>query len=303
MRLIYYRTSEGNFGDDLNKWIWDDLLPGWRDAAPDVHLMGVGTILSREMTPPGRKLVLGSGAGYGQIPDVHDGSWDIRAVRGPLTCNKLGIARDLAVADPAVMLPLLPRFASIAPTGETLFIPHHKSVPLCDWASLCRKLGIAFQSPCDDAEVVIRRIAGAGRVIAESMHAAIIADAFGVPWQAVGISRTFNAEKWQDWALGIGFDNLKIRLFFNLLRKIQALRSRRTVPTAPPQTAAPAVLYERVVTETIEPKPYLYPLGFLELARARAGRHFTLSDRTGLARAQERFRAILTRCAADYRLQ
>jgi succinoglycan biosynthesis protein ExoV len=63
MRLIHYRTAEGNFGDDLNLWLWDDLLPGWRDAAPEISLFGVGTILGRNMVPPGRKLVVGSGAG------------------------------------------------------------------------------------------------------------------------------------------------------------------------------------------------------------------------------------------------
>ena len=28
--LYYYHSSHGNFGDDLNTWIWDALLPGWQ---------------------------------------------------------------------------------------------------------------------------------------------------------------------------------------------------------------------------------------------------------------------------------
>ena len=47
---------------------------------------------------------------------------------------------------------------------------------------------------------VIRAIAQSRLVIAESMHAAILADAFRVPWIAVSTSHSINSFKWQDWA-------------------------------------------------------------------------------------------------------
>ena len=28
MKLCYYHDNEGNFGDDLNAWLWPKLLPG-----------------------------------------------------------------------------------------------------------------------------------------------------------------------------------------------------------------------------------------------------------------------------------
>ena len=28
MKLCYYHDNEGNFGDDLNAWLWSKLLPG-----------------------------------------------------------------------------------------------------------------------------------------------------------------------------------------------------------------------------------------------------------------------------------
>ncbi len=47
---------------------------------------------------------------------------------------------------------------------------------------------------------MVRRIAAADKVIAESMHAAIIADAFRVPWIPVALSREVSPFKWVDWA-------------------------------------------------------------------------------------------------------
>lgn len=63
--------------------------------------------------------------------------------------------------------------------------------------------GIIALSPTGDARTVIRRIAGARRVIAESLHAAIVADAFRVPWQAVQFTRRFNHFKWRDWGYSV----------------------------------------------------------------------------------------------------
>src|SRR5690606_31984382 len=40
-------------------------------------------------------------------------------------------------------------------------------------------------------------------VIAEAMHAAIIADSYRVPWVSVSSSRRINAFKWQDWAASL----------------------------------------------------------------------------------------------------
>jgi succinoglycan biosynthesis protein ExoV len=63
----FHWQSESNFGDALNTWLWDRLLPGFRDVHPDTWLVGVGTVLGGDMLPrTGRKLVLGSGCGYGR---------------------------------------------------------------------------------------------------------------------------------------------------------------------------------------------------------------------------------------------
>jgi succinoglycan biosynthesis protein ExoV len=202
MQPFYWESAHGNFGDDLNLWLWDFLLPGFRDVHPEVLLVGVGTVLNQALLPKGtRKLVVGSGFGYGRLPDFSDASeWDIRCVRGPLTAEKLGLDAGLGIIDPAVMVADMPEFANLPKTGDAIFIPHWESTVGGIWPILCKAAGLAYVDPCGEAKSVIRAIAQSRLVVAESMHAAILADAFRVPWVAVSTSRSINGFKWQDWA-------------------------------------------------------------------------------------------------------
>jgi succinoglycan biosynthesis protein ExoV len=232
LELLYFKTAGGNFGDDLNQWFWDEVLPGWRTWAPDTVLVGIGTILVKGLLPEGRrKLVLGSGVGYGEIPDIHSNpdEWDIRCVRGPRSASALGLPPAKGLIDPAVLLPEFREFSGLGRGQDCIFIPHHGSLGLLDWNRICEGTGIIPVSPAGDAKTIIRRIATARSVIAESMHAAIIADAFRVPWRSVAISRAFNAFKWQDWAESVEVD-LQVTRFFSSLRDVQSLLGRIRSP-------------------------------------------------------------------------
>ncbi len=203
MDLFYWKSPQGNFGDDLNEWLWDDLLPGWRGWDPALTLVGVGTVFNDVHFPKtraGRFLVLGSGVGYGAPPsaDVLARS-DIRALRGPRSARLLNLPEATGILDPAMMIATLDAFQGIPASGRPIFVPHVSTVGRHDWAGICAGLGVEYVSPCGEAREVISRIAGASLVIAESMHAAILADAFRVPWRAVRLSPGFNTDKWMDW--------------------------------------------------------------------------------------------------------
>ena len=44
MKLHYFRSRHGNFGDDLNGWIWPELLPGlWDEGEDGVTFVGIST--------------------------------------------------------------------------------------------------------------------------------------------------------------------------------------------------------------------------------------------------------------------
>jgi succinoglycan biosynthesis protein ExoV len=206
MHPYYWESAHGNFGDDLNLWLWDFLLPGFREVHPEILLVGVGTVLNQALLPKGtHKLVVGSGFGYGTLPDFSDASeWDIRCVRGPLTAGKLGMDARLGIIDPAVMVADMPEFANLPKTEDAIFIPHWESTVGGIWPIVCKAAGLIYVDPRGEAKSVIRAIAQSRLVVAESMHAAILADAFRVPWVAVSTSRSINSFKWQDWAATVG---------------------------------------------------------------------------------------------------
>jgi len=206
MKPYYWESQHGNFGDDLNLWLWDFLLPGFRAVHPDVLLVGVGTVLNRALLPEaGRKLVIGSGFGYGALPDMRDESlWDIRCVRGPLTAAKIGVPEALGIVDPAVLVADMPEFSDLPKRHSCSFVPHWESAVAGLWPSVCATAGLTYIDPRGEAKAVIRAIAQSERVVAESMHGAILADAFRVPWVAVSTSDSINSFKWRDWAATVG---------------------------------------------------------------------------------------------------
>jgi succinoglycan biosynthesis protein ExoV len=217
MKLVYARIKNGNFGDDLNPWLWQRALPGYLNADPGSYFFGIGTILRekyvREIPAAARKVVFGSGAGYGAAPKV-DRSWTIYCVRGPLTARVLGIDASLAITDPAILA--VDYLKDLNVQRECCgFIPHHKTAENSNWRAVCEAAGLRYINPEQKPEEVMRQIAGCRSVIAESMHGAILADAFRVPWMPVVLSRGILPFKWCDWSasLGINYRPAVIRPF------------------------------------------------------------------------------------------
>jgi succinoglycan biosynthesis protein ExoV len=208
MKAFHWQCPQGNFGDDLNLWLWDWLLPGYRDARPDVILVGVGTVLKQGVLPEGLlKLVIGSGVGYGAPPEIAGRSdWDVRCVRGPLSAEQLGLPADRAATDPAVLVGDMPEFRNLPKLHDVLFIPHWQSAVYGEWAAVARAAQVAYLSPCGDAKAVIRAIAQSKLVLAESLHAAIVADALRVPWIAVRTHNDLHTFKWRDWTASLGLE-------------------------------------------------------------------------------------------------
>lgn len=272
---FYWKSPAGNFGDDLNDWLWDDLLPGFRTWEHPNWLIGVGTVLNAKLLPdPASYLVIGSGTGIGTLPTPNN-SWDIRCVRGPNTARLLGLPARSGIIDPAALISRMPAFANVKKTGRTLFIPHcHSAVRAdYDWPSICSASGVDYQSPCEDARTVIAAIAAADRVISESMHGAIIADAFRVPWRPVSMVHNFNDFKWRDWgaSLELSFDITPMPKPLQTIRdKTKFLRStKRPAHSGNAQISAP-------------------------VASSASASNRTLGARTVVKRAAHRFQAAIT---------
>jgi succinoglycan biosynthesis protein ExoV len=150
--------------------------------------------------------VFSSGAGYSPPPPgLGEPRWQVTCVRGPLTAAALDLPPDAAVTDGAYLLAALPEFTPLpeAARNGTIFIPHHRALEAGYWRRAAERAGIGFVSPRQDSRQVIARIRASRLVIADSMHAAIVADSLRVPWVAVRSSAEISTFKWLDWTLSM----------------------------------------------------------------------------------------------------
>jgi len=204
MKLYYFHPSNGNFGDDLNAWLWPRLLgPSFFDEDADELLVGIGTLLNHRIPAASRTLVFGSGYGYGKKPAV-DARWHFFCVRGPKTAAALGLPPDLAVTDPALLI--RPHVAPwIKPVrGRVGYIPHCDSAENGDWASIAAAAGLHFIDPRWSVDRVVEELGQCERLVTEAMHGAIFADAMRVPWTAATAYAHISEFKWQDWCESLG---------------------------------------------------------------------------------------------------
>ncbi|SEQ41942.1 succinoglycan biosynthesis protein ExoV [Devosia sp. YR412] len=210
MKLVFFRGTVPNFGDELNLSVWPAILPkGFLDEDESELFVGIGSIIGDHLSPTARKFVMGSGyAGYMGLPDVHDGSWDIRFVRGPNTARTLKIDPSLSICDSAILLRTMELPAPDDRVGIA-FMPHYESLERGNWAEACRMAGITLIDATEPVEKVLSQIRGARLLITEAMHGAIVADALRTPW--IGAKPIYGGhhKKWLDWA---GALNLDVRL-------------------------------------------------------------------------------------------
>lgn len=210
MKLCYYKSHTGNFGDDLNPWLWSRLIPDLVDDDSSTLLVGIGTILNDHLPPEPRKVVFGSGVGYRGLPRV-DQTWDILCVRGPMTASALGIDPRLAITDGAALI------ASVDhPLAETrrgaAYMPHHASERHADWPTICALAGTRYISPAWDVDRILLEISGCSVLLTEALHGAIAADVLRVPWVAVTCYSHILEFKWQDWAASMELEYRPVQL-------------------------------------------------------------------------------------------
>lgn len=227
MRLFYCKVIGGNFGDDMNEWFWDELFPEYKILAPDATMFGIGSILwRRNFDGLERVIVMGSGSGYGVVPSQLPQNAEVGFVRGPRTAKLIDLQPDKAITDPAAMVSTFDEFRNVGSSGNVVFIPHIGTAKLpLNWKSIADRAELRYVSPADNAHDVIRAIGSARLVLSESLHGAIIADSFRVPWLPLSISPAFNEHKWRDWSDSLLVE-IDFRQFLVGLKKTRAFASR-----------------------------------------------------------------------------
>jgi succinoglycan biosynthesis protein ExoV len=188
--------------------MWEELLPGAWDPSDGISFSGIGTIINRVMlSKVSRCIVLGSGVGYGPAPDgFGNGRWKVLSVRGPISARVLGLDASLALTDAAIALSAIDRFRQPPSKSgsDIVFMPHAYSERTGHWEEVCKAAGVKYLSPEADSKVAVETIRSARFVLADAMHAAIVADTLRVPWIPLSSSVHNNTFKWLDWTLSLG---------------------------------------------------------------------------------------------------
>ena len=136
MKLHYCKTPSGNFGDDLNTWLWPTLLgENFFDTNEDALFLGVGTILNQKIPRTPEKIILGTGTGYQRPPKI-DGKFSVFSVRGPLTARALNLPARKSIGDSAYLCLATSSFKKLfelPKKHKVSVIPHHQTVATIDW--------------------------------------------------------------------------------------------------------------------------------------------------------------------------
>lgn len=206
MNIIYWQSGIKNFGDELNRDFYHralglDLI----DYKSAEAVLGIGSILDYDTTSYKAINVLGSGSGFDKLNLNNIDDYRFWFVRGPNTAKVLGLESDLAISDPAILVPDLYQysFKNLRKSG-TLFIPHYFSALNGDWSYACNIAGVNYRDPTSSLFDICRDIASSELVITESLHGAILADTYRVPWILVATPPIARSPfKWHDWTASI----------------------------------------------------------------------------------------------------
>jgi hypothetical protein len=181
------------------------------DRGSPVYL-SVGTSLSSYWwhSCPGPKVAWGSGSCGFDFPDISEDD-AILAVRGPLTVKWLGLPSDTPLGDPALLLPRIysPKDMNCGPLLVENF---HSDIEVPPTKiNVIKKISMKVFD--GNWRVIVDKIYSSDFVLANSLHSAIIAQAYGKPWAFYldDKSKQPLPLRWKDWFafLGLSEDALK----------------------------------------------------------------------------------------------
>ncbi|MBI2751562.1 MAG: hypothetical protein HYX43_20070 [Burkholderiales bacterium] len=281
--------------------VWDRLLPDLTRLKEEIRVYGIGTLLDGRHDRSRKKIVLGSGIGEADTA-MPDPNWDFRWVRGPLSAHEFGLPSELALGDPAVLWPALQAGCGGCTDGPIGLIPHYRTWDSFDWVQVAADAGMVAINPRQSPDDVVAQLQGCSRIMAESLHGAICADAMAIPWAPCVLAHRFNEFKWRDWQATVNRGFTPIMADRPLVRSIsqpKALANRlarwvrykeHTRHPALRPVAAATAFDARCVSDA--------------LARyARSDAHFACSRPADVDRQRQRKLAACNAFAKDYGLR
>ena len=208
MKLYYWQKGNGkeNFGDNLNPWLWNKIIPDYLDDDPQIAFIGIGTLINgglpKKTPQASTRILFSTGVGYGKSLLKIDSSYKIYCVRGALSAKKLGLDPSLAITDGGILTRKYYKVPTQKKTYKFSFMPHRKLV-YKGWKDVCQYLGFGYIDPTWSTEKVLDALSTTEILLAEAMHGAIVADALRIPWIPIVTHKKILSFKWEDWCSSI----------------------------------------------------------------------------------------------------
>ncbi|MGU3493196.1 glycosyltransferase [Xanthobacteraceae bacterium A53D] len=212
-----------NFGDFLTPYLMEKLFLRTPRLPGDIRIIGScledgfvdqAEARRREAQAPRGAALTAWGTGVrepGSLSAERRKNVDLLAVRGPLSVRELGLPDDFPIGDPGLLVPALYRpLEDPRVTGHALCVPHFHDTrgddELIAVTGATRILRPNIPKDLREIEVFIDTLTSADFVLCGSLHAAILAAAYGRPfayWESGCVDLPF---KWQDFSASVGID-------------------------------------------------------------------------------------------------
>ena len=237
MKIHYYKSTRGNFGDDINPSFFKAICPNYEHAKKE-RLIGIGTLLNSSIGEIRNSIIFGSGYGQGRPATIDHSTTEVLGVRGPITAMSLGIDPEhTVIGDPVLYIPRIEQFnKGIAKKGKYVFALHHRTAEYWNFNESKSTEFVYLDPATTKINDYIATIKQAELVFAESLHGAIVASAYQVPFIRTGLLNRVDETKWLDFFLSLMIDRLPECHFapppFNLpgRRHILAMIGRKLLP-------------------------------------------------------------------------
>lgn len=198
------KPGVSNFGDEMGPDILARLgHKVQRVELADAEVVVIGSVLHHIAKVRHPVIVAGAGVMHGDRT-INPHNMDIRLLRGRISMDRIDWSKynkdkfghfGAHFGDPAMLAPLLYPPA-IRKTAKLGWVPHYidpRTMPYAD-----RVIDVQ-ESPAD----VIKNITSCSQILTSSLHALIIAQAYGIPAQRLPWHGVIGGDtKWTDYATG-----------------------------------------------------------------------------------------------------
>jgi len=188
INLIYFKdkSKNGNFGDELSKYIVNSLINKkkynllYNKGNIPINLICIGSYIHAAKN---NTIIFGSGVRVNNTNSHNYNNLDVRSVRGPLTkkfLEKKNIKVPDIFGDPGLLLPLFYKPKLIDNLKNKIgVIPHKSNYNLYIKKNLNNNFFLI--SPTDKWQNVINYIYSCKFIISSSLHGLICSDAYNKP--------------------------------------------------------------------------------------------------------------------------